>query len=113
MSYFGYALITIGILVILFTFYLGYSMYNSIGYSLQAQPRATSQSNASINSTISSISNSINSVTSQVSSMGYIVIQILLLFLFASIGYKIADLGIKTNSAEAKSSGAPSDKKAK
>ncbi len=94
MSYVGTAFIIVGFLLIIFSFALGYGMYNSLRQLqiTQQTPQINgSNLNSSFNQLATNISLSINNPI-------YYIIEIIILFLFASIGYKIADLGIRTNS---------------
>ncbi|MFP3289065.1 MAG: hypothetical protein RXO35_01375 [Candidatus Micrarchaeota archaeon] len=87
-SILGYTLIALGVIILLATFFIGYGLYaslNSEGYTpLPNQP--------SINSSISTLTNTLATTAKET---GFIFLQILILFLFASIGYKFADLGVK------------------
>jgi len=87
-SILGYALIALGIILLLVTFFIGYGLYaslNSEGYTpLPNTP--------SINGSISTLTSTLATTAKET---GFIFLQIFILFLFASIGYKFADLGIK------------------
>jgi hypothetical protein len=94
MGYKGDVLIVLGVLLIVVAFFMGYGLYNSASnYSLLQSSNKISGNN---------ITNSFNSLANDISTVltgpTYEVIQIIILFLFASIGYKIADLGIRLNS---------------
>jgi hypothetical protein len=90
-SIIGYSLIAIGIILLLFTFLVGYGLYQSLN-SEQYTPQTTQSSN--ITSSISSLTNSLGTTAKET---GFIFLQIILLFLFANIGYKFVYLGIKMN----------------
>ena len=94
MSYKGDVFIIIGVLLIILSFILGYGMYTSLHQAQITQQTPQINGNNitnSFNQFASSLSYSINGPI-------YYAIEIILLFLFASIGYKIADLGIRLNS---------------
>lgn len=101
----GYATIAIGVLLLLFTFYQAYTLYlnpfvNIGGFSgylnvNTAQPSGSNPSNAS--SIASGIGSSI--VSSLIRSIPlnayfFVTTEVLLLFVFASIGYKFTKLGL-------------------
>ncbi|MEM0201172.1 MAG: hypothetical protein QXD23_02090 [Candidatus Micrarchaeaceae archaeon] len=94
MSYKGDVLIVIGVLIIVITFILGYGLYNSTKQMQLLQSSVAISGN--------NITNSFNQLATNISTSlngpFYIIIDIIILFLFASIGYKIADLGIRINS---------------
>jgi len=96
MSYKGDVFIAVGVIVILAALYLGYSLYTSVqsNNTLQTQTQAGA---GSINSSFSSLSNNISN-TIRVNA--YYLIEIVVLFLFASIGYKIALIGMTINRDE-------------
>ncbi|MDE1761808.1 MAG: hypothetical protein KGH59_00295 [Candidatus Micrarchaeota archaeon] len=102
MGYVGYALIAIGIALLLFAFLLGYGLYISFGNSASSYlPQQTSTTPNSLASLNASVSGAIGAFTqntySLVRSDIYMGLEIAVLFLFASIGYKISLLGVKMN----------------
>jgi uncharacterized BrkB/YihY/UPF0761 family membrane protein len=97
-EYLGYSLIAIGIIMLLFTFLLGYGIYQNINNgSLQIQHSNVAGSNvtALVGSTLQSLTSGANSSLST-------IIEIIVLFLFANIGYKMATLGMKMFEMEPK-----------
>ncbi len=104
----GYAIIALGALLLLFTFYQAYALYlnpfinigNFSGYinvntGHQAYP--SSNSNLSSSSLESGIASSL--AASLISSIPlnayfFVTTEVLLLFVFASIGYKFTKLGL-------------------
>ncbi len=89
--YFGYILLAVGLLLLAFTFLLGYGLYQtfiSSSFSYTGQKVSGDNLTAVVGSALGSIASNANSNL-------YSVISIILLFLFASIGYKIAFLGIR------------------
>lgn len=94
MAYKGDILIVLGVLLIVIAFVLGYNLYNSASASSLFQTSNKISGN--------NITNSFNTLATNISNVLsgpiYEIIQIIILFLFASIGYKIADLGIRLNS---------------
>lgn len=94
----GYSAFVFGVLIILVTLYMGYGLYNSMMAYARAPPPQPQQQN----STAQSISSAIYSAIGNhlpTSNLFFYFLDILLLFLFASIGYKIAALGIHMNSS--------------
>ena len=89
-SILGYALIALGIIVLLVTFLMGYGLYENL--STQNYIPATGSSGSNITSSISTLTGSLGTTAKETS---IIFLQIVILFLFASIGYKITYLGIK------------------
>ena len=93
MSYKGDVLIVIGVLIIVITFILGYGLYTSTNQAKLLQPSGNISSN--------NITNSFNELATNISTNLngpiYTIVDVIILFLFASIGYKIADLGIRIN----------------
>ncbi len=85
----GYLLLSLGIAIILFTFLVGYGFYQKV---------LTSSSITGSQQTYGNVSSEIGSLTSgltQTAKEGTLLgINVLILFLFASIGYKIAMIGI-------------------
>ncbi len=94
MAYKGDILIVLGVLLIVIAFFMGYGLYNSASKSSLLQTSNKISGN--------NITNSFNTLATNISNVLsgpiYEIIQIIILFLFASIGYKIADLGIRLNS---------------
>ena len=104
----GYAAIVIGVLLLLFTFYQAYMLfinpfanigdfsgYINVNTAHQAYP--PSSSNLSTSSLESGIASSL--AASLISSIPlnayfFVIIEVLLLFVFASIGYKFTRLGL-------------------
>ena len=96
MEYEGNMFLIIGILIIFATLYIGYNLYENIQLNNiieQTSPTSTS-STSTINSTLNNMNLNINETIK--TSTNYLI-EIMLLFLFASIGYKIAYLGITIN----------------
>ncbi len=90
-AYLGYALIAVGLALLAFTFLLGYGLYQnftagSLTYSVQ---KVTGNNLTAV------VGSALGSIASNANSNMYSAISIVVLFLFASIGYKIAFLGIK------------------
>jgi hypothetical protein len=109
----GYVLLIAGIALILYSFYTGIGLYNSFQSSFaaaqsiqQSQYQSQSQSsNGSINSAIGALSGlgGIGSSLETLTSSGlYMYGMVILLFLFATIGFKISLLGINVMKTEQK-----------
>jgi uncharacterized membrane protein len=93
MSILGDALIIAGILILSLTFVLGYVIY--VNASQASGPNSvTSGPTNSINSTVSNLANGLSSTLAAES---IILVKVVLLFLFANLGYKFVVLGIKAN----------------
>jgi tellurite resistance protein TehA-like permease len=95
MSIFGDALIIVGIGMLLFSFFVGYLIYTDItqnpgNYVWSTNPNPSSPINASV-------SDLINNLSLTVDSESLIAVRVVILFLFASVGYKIAELGMRAN----------------
>ncbi|MEM3875471.1 MAG: hypothetical protein QXP35_00130 [Candidatus Micrarchaeaceae archaeon] len=91
----GYILISIAILIFAFTFMSAYNLYrnlNSHATALYNNSYSTQEKN--ITSIATSFTNSLSSMTSTANSLGYTLLEIMILFLFANIGYKIGYFGI-------------------
>lgn len=87
-NYLGYSLVLLGILIIIFAFILGYGLYLSLPSSQSTYQINATGINDSVKSALENINNNVNT------NLSY-SIKIILFFFFASVGYKIADLGIK------------------
>ena len=111
----AYAAFAAGVLIILFTLYTGYGLYGAI-MSQANSPQGTSPpaSSGSLNQSIGSAIN--GAISSHLPSSGVflLLLDIMLLFLFANIGYKIAILGVHMNaSAKARQENVSGDKNGK
>ena len=89
--YLGYALLAVGLMMLVFTFLLGYGIYQTA----TAGGMTASAANISGNNITSVVGSALQTVTTPLNSTIYVVISIAVLFLFASIGYKISMIGIK------------------
>ncbi len=90
-AYVGYALLGVGIAILMLTLLIGYGQYQTVesgGNSYQQQKVSGGNITAVVGSALGNISSSANS------SM-YMIISVVLLFLFANVGYKVSFLGIK------------------
>lgn len=96
MSYKGDALIAVGVAVILIAMLLGYELYVGAQRSMVLGSQQQG-ANGGINA---SSDNLIAGLNGTVSTSAYYIIEILVLFLFANIGYKIALIGTKINKEE-------------
>ena len=108
MSLFGNALIVAGIAVLLVVLYLGYSFYNSVSSMQFTTSVATTSDSSSVASAVNTL---VNGLLSNTNSYFIVIIKIILLFLFASIGYKFAILGINENKAVAEAIAEASEQK--
>ena len=94
--YLGYALFVLGLLLILLALLLGYGLYISLSsYSPVYAPLAGSNS-----SIPASINNFSFSLSSQFSVIFVSAIKVGLFFLFASVGYKFATIGMELVESE-------------
>ncbi|MGC8675999.1 MAG: hypothetical protein ACP5T3_00585 [Candidatus Micrarchaeia archaeon] len=98
MSVLGNSLVVVGILLLAATFYLGYEFYVSISVSqfASAQTAPSGASNGSIGGAIGGL---VSGLVSSSDSFAVLIIKVILLFLFANIGYKFAALGVSQNRA--------------
>ena len=96
----AYAAFAIGVLIILFTLYMGYGLYGTIMAKANAPSSVTTSSSASsLNQSISSAISSAIGAHLPSSGTFLLLLEIILLFLFANIGYKIAILGVHMNAS--------------
>jgi hypothetical protein len=116
----GYALLAVGVLILLFTFYQAYLIFQSISngsFSLLTSTQAPATSQPGTNVSIQGVINT--AISSAFSSMHFgayatSLILLVVLALFASIGYKFAKIGINMLSVRASSTDeAPGAKKGK
>jgi len=99
MSTLGDAFIIVGAALLLVTLFLGYSLYIDVSTNQNSYfPAKTAISNSSVNSAVSTL---VDNMSFTLSAETLILIKIILLFLFGSIGYKFASLGIDANKATA------------
>jgi hypothetical protein len=89
--YIGYALLATGLLILIFTLLLGYAIYQNV--RAESMITATNQ-NVAGNNVTAVIGSVLENATSPLDSSIYTIISIVVLFLFASVGYKIALLGV-------------------
>lgn len=94
MTNLGNALIVAGVAVILISLFLAYSLYQSLP-NLAPVP-FTTNANVTASSAAGALVNNISATVAQES---YIILKIIIFFLVASIGYKLAHLGIDANKA--------------
>jgi hypothetical protein len=90
--YIGYALLAVGLLMLIFTFLLGYGVYQNVT-AASMFPNANQKVSGSNLSAV--VGSAIQNATAPLDSSIYTIISIVVLFLFASIGYKMAMLGIR------------------
>ena len=89
-AYLGYALLGIGIAILVITLLLGYGIYqNETTQSIFQSTSAVSGSNLT-----AVVGNTLANYLSPLNSSIYTIIAIIVLFLFATIGYKLALLGV-------------------
>ena len=101
MAYLGYILISLGILIILFTLLMGYGLYEQANSKANApyyQPMQNATAGGILGPLTSDLSSTINTGT-------YLSVEVIVLFLFASIGYKIAIIGVQINGNRGKADG--------
>ncbi len=97
MSASGNALIVAGILVLAGVIYIGYTLYlgiNSVSLTVLPNLPANESVSKSVNALVSGLLSSSNSFL-------LVFLKVIILFLFAGIGYKLAALGISQNKAVA------------
>lgn len=93
MAVLGDSLMAIGIVLLAATLFLGYGIYSN-----PSTPASMPVGNATtVNGALNSI---IGNMTLALSSETAVFIRIILLFLFASVGYKFVSLGISANRTE-------------
>ena len=89
-AYLGYALLGVGIALLAITFLLGYGIYQNETTQSVFQPT----SSASGGNLTAVVGNTLANYLFSLDSSIYTIIAIIVLFLFATIGYKIALLGV-------------------
>ncbi len=99
----GYALLAVGIVILLFTFYQAYTIFNELMTGtfplLATQGSGAAQQAASQNVSVQQIvGNAVSSALSglHINTYATIIILLIVLELFASIGYKFAKIGVET-----------------
>ncbi len=98
-TYIGYALIGLGVIIILFSLLLGYGIYVSASSNLNDIALISPSGGNTINGSVSILSSNLQSTATTGT---YAAIEVIVLFLFASIGYKLAYLGIQMNKQSGK-----------
>ena len=94
MSYYGYAMEAIGLLLIAFAFVEAYGLYSNAASALAVIGMVQQSSNQGINATLGRLS---GSITDQAGIATYTLIEIAILFLFVNMGYKLVSLGMQVN----------------
>ncbi|MEM3781592.1 MAG: hypothetical protein QXT43_01340 [Candidatus Micrarchaeaceae archaeon] len=94
-------MIIIGIVILAATLYFAYGFYTSISPQATNVPVGISGANSSVASISSSINGLVSGLLSSSDSLVVFVVKVMLLFLFANIGYKFVSLGISQNKASA------------
>ncbi|MEM0074457.1 MAG: hypothetical protein QW091_00760 [Candidatus Micrarchaeaceae archaeon] len=100
MSILGNSMIIIGIVILVATLYLAYKFYISIAQATGV-PLGIPTTNSSIASISTSINGLVSGLLSSSDSLVVFIVKILVLFLFANVGYKFVSLGISQNKASA------------
>ncbi len=93
-QYLGYILIGLGIAIILLALVLGYGVYISASGNINSAALASPSRNSTINGSVSTLASNLQN-TATVGT--YTAIEIAVLFLIASIGYKLSYLGLQMN----------------
>lgn len=90
----GNVVFAAGVVILLFTFYEAYSLYAHM-LALSSQPPAPiSLNNTSANSVGAALAGALSSALPS-ESLFYAMLAIFVLFVFGSIGYKVAKLGLE------------------
>ncbi|MGC8671298.1 MAG: hypothetical protein ACP5TJ_00175 [Candidatus Micrarchaeia archaeon] len=89
-SYFGYGLIVVGLLLLLFSFYLGYGFYNTVLASALS-------SGSSQNGMASALADTLAGVIEEVGFKGFLllIIAVIVLLVMISIGGRIIKYGLE------------------
>jgi hypothetical protein len=95
----GNAVFALGIVILLFTFYEAYSLYTQMRSASTQPPAPISLNNASANSVGAALADILPS-TLPSKSLFYDLLAVFVLFVFGSIGYKIAKLGLEMKGLE-------------
>ncbi|MGC8478451.1 MAG: hypothetical protein ACP5NE_00790 [Candidatus Micrarchaeia archaeon] len=98
----GYALLAIGIIILFFTFYQAYTIFNELMAGtfplLAATQNAATQQSTSQNVSVQQVvGNAVSSALAglHINTYATILILLVVLGLFASIGYKFAKIGVE------------------
>jgi hypothetical protein len=95
----GNVIFALGIVILLFTFYEAYSLYTQMLSASSQPPAQISLNNTSANSVSAALAYILpSSLPSK--SLFYDLLAIFVLFVFGSIGYKIAKLGLEMKGLE-------------
>ncbi len=92
MLYRGDVLIAVGVALILITLCIGYVLYTNVEQANALQQKQ--QNTQSLNASVGYLSSGITNI---VKTSAYYIVEVIILFLFASIGYKIASIGMEVN----------------
>lgn len=88
-------MMVVGIILLAATLFLGYDIYSNP----PAAPVSAPMGNATtINEALNGM---VGNITTSLSSEAAVFVRVIILFLFASVGYKFVSLGISANKAEA------------
>ncbi|MGC8537628.1 MAG: hypothetical protein ACP5MZ_01420 [Candidatus Micrarchaeia archaeon] len=90
----GNAVFALGIVILLFTFYEAYSLYTQMLSASTQPPAPISLNNTSANSVGAALADILPS-TLPSKSLFYDLLAVFVLFVFGSIGYKVAKLGLE------------------
>jgi len=89
--YIGYGLLGLGLLMLVLTFLMGYGVYQNAQAASMITQTGQKVSGDNLTAVVGSV---LQNAASPIDSSIYTIISIVVLFLFASIGYKIALLGV-------------------
>ncbi|MGC9037614.1 MAG: hypothetical protein ACP5GD_02935 [Candidatus Micrarchaeia archaeon] len=98
MAILGSVMEGVGIAILAITLYFAYELYTSIGGLSVLSSLPLLPANASISKSVSGL---VSGLLSSSNSFMMLLLKIVLLFLFANIGYKFVALGINMNKAVA------------
>jgi hypothetical protein len=97
-QYLGYILIGLGIVIILLALLLGYGIYISASGNLNSASLVSPSGSSTINGSVSNLTTGLQGIAA----IGtYTAIEVAVLFLIASIGYKLSYLGLQMNGRQA------------
>ncbi len=108
-----YVFLVVGVGIILFSFLTAYGLYQQLGTNQQqiTTPTFTASNgtlNESISSAVSSLTTTMSNIIKADTNIG---LEIVIMFLFVNIGYKLASIGINMDKANREVQAEPTRKK--
>ncbi|MEM0094510.1 MAG: hypothetical protein QW046_01845 [Candidatus Micrarchaeaceae archaeon] len=111
----GLLIFVLGILILLFTFYEAYLLYEQMLYAGAQKPPQVAINATSASTPQGIVQGVVQGIlgSMQLQQISYDFLAIILLLVFASVGYKVAKLGIELRSSERRKGGNAQQKEQK